>query len=381
MIDSIDHGATDALEPCPPEAVISCNLQCVGCGYNLRTMQFAGRCPECGLAVERSSLLLPQSRETAKAIKLGAYALIVSFVGLYVLPVKMVAVAILLLAAHRLRYRCKLSHMPELGRKVRWFWITIVISAMVLMLSVTIELTRGEYRLLRRAVGSSISVATRQTPSGQMVKVVHASDVAGRIEITTDARGGSEVALLDDSGNVVSASTLALGESAWIRDAAGHNVRLRLDAAGLLTIQARASSRIEISPNGSTAVVTSPAGYVETLLVIVQAVVGLIAMIWYLLVCRALAIRSNHPRLARWFTIILRVIVAASAVVVVVFLVAVLGGQSRVGLLGLIAPLLAAVLCLLVAAVGQIVASLRLSSALRRAPRHWSELAAVPGGN
>ena len=123
-----------------------------------------------------------------------------------------------------------------------------------------------------------------------------------------------------------------------------------------------------------------PVGYLGTLLVLVLVVVGLAAMILYLLVCRALAIRSNHPRLARRFTIILWLIVIAPAVVVIVFVAAILGLQFKVGNSALMVPLLAAVLCLLVAAVGQIVASLQLSSALRKAPRHWSEVAAVPGG-
>lgn len=38
VMNTIDYTAAEALEPCPPEAVISGDLQCVGCGYNLRTM-------------------------------------------------------------------------------------------------------------------------------------------------------------------------------------------------------------------------------------------------------------------------------------------------------------------------------------------------------
>ena len=379
MMNSIDHAATDPLETCPPQAVISRNLQCVSCGYNLRTMQFAGRCPECGLAVERSLLVLPQPWETAKAIMLSAFALVVGFVGLYVLPFMMVALAMLLLAAHRLRYRCKLSHMSELGSKVRWFWTTIFISAIVLMLSVAIEWTRGEFRLLRSTVGSNMSVLTRQT-SGRQITVLDFSDVSGRLEVMMDAQGRREVALLDESGNVVSTSTLAAGQSGSVTDAAGQNVRLNLDAAGMLTIQARASTKIHIYPNGNTSVVTMPAGLLGTLLVAVLAVIGLTAMILYFLVCRALAIRSNSPRLARRFRIILWVIVSALAVMVVVFGGAILGIGTNAGGVSLMVPLLAAVLCLLVAGVSQIVASIELAAALRKVPRHWSEVAAVPGG-
>ena len=105
-MNTIDCTATEPLETCPPQAVISRDLKCVGCGYNLRTMRVAGRCSECGLAVERSLLVLPQPQETPKAIKLAAYALVVSVVGLYVPPVKLVALVTLLWAAHRLQHRC-----------------------------------------------------------------------------------------------------------------------------------------------------------------------------------------------------------------------------------------------------------------------------------
>ena len=220
-MNSIDHAATDPLETCPPQAVILRDLHCVGCGYNLRTMQFAGRCPECGLAVERSLLVLPRPLDTGKAIMLSAFALVVGFVGLYVLPFMMVALAMLLLAAHRLRYRCKLSHMSELGSKVRWFWNTIFISALVLVLSVTIEWARGEYRLLQSTGGSSMFVSKKQT-SGRQITVLDFSEVSGSLEVMTDAQGRREIALLDESGNVVSASTLAVGESAQVKDAAGN---------------------------------------------------------------------------------------------------------------------------------------------------------------
>ena len=245
------------------------------------------------------------------------------------------------------------------------------------MLSVANELTRGEFRLLTTtSIGSSIIVSTKQS-SGRRVTVLRYSEVAGRIEVATDAQGRREVDLLDDSGNVVSASTLALGQSASVRDAAGHNVRLNLDAAGMLTIQPRASSKVQVSPNGTTLVTNMQTGVLGMLLVAVVVVIVPAAMILYILVCRALAIRSAQPRLARRFTIILWLIVSAVTVMVAVV---VLGLVSKGVSFVWPVPALAA-LCLLVAAVSQIVASFQLSSALRHVPRHWSEVAAVPGGD
>ena len=376
-MNSIDHVASDPLEACPSDALISRDLHCIGCGYNLRTMRFDGRCPECGLAVERSVLVLPQPRATGEAILLAAFALAVGFVGLYVSPFKIVAVAMLLLAVYRLRYRCKLSHVSELGPKVRWLWNTVLISAIVLAVSVANRWAQGDYRLMQSTPGSSMSVSMRQT-AGRKVMTLDFSEVSGSFDVTTDAQGHRQITLFDESTTPIGKRTLAPGQSTSIKDAAGKNVRLSLDAAGVLTIQVRASTKVLMYPNGSTALVTMPPGPLKIVLTSVLAVVGLTATILYLLVCRALAIRSNNPRLARRFRIIFWVIVSAFAVMVVILGGAILG--ANIGGIPRMVPLLAAVLCLLVAGVSQIVASIQLSSALRRVPQHWSEVVAGPEG-
>ena len=322
-------------------------------------------------------LVLAQPDEASKAIRLGAMALVVSLVGLYVLPLKVVAFSMLLLTAHRLHYRCELSHMSELSRKVRWFWMTTVISLALLLFSVASELIRGEYRPLMSTSGSSIRMSTRQT-DGRRVTAIDYSDMAGSIEVTTDAQGRRVVALLNDFGTVISTSTLRTGERDVLSDAAGKSVRVTLDAAGKLTIKPRAPSELHVYPNGRTGVVMTQGGPLGMLLGFVLAVTGLAATIFFVLVCRTLALRSNDPRLARRFTTILRLIVLSVAALAVVAVSNRLGLGSKFGKLILIAPAGAGMLSLLVAAVGLIVASFRLSLVLRRAPRHWSEVATVP---
>lgn len=39
-----------------PAGRVECDLRCVRCGYNLRTLAWDGRCPECGTAVVRSGM-------------------------------------------------------------------------------------------------------------------------------------------------------------------------------------------------------------------------------------------------------------------------------------------------------------------------------------
>ena len=45
----LDSGELERLaEQCLADRVISMNLHCARCGYNLRTLPYVGRCPECG---------------------------------------------------------------------------------------------------------------------------------------------------------------------------------------------------------------------------------------------------------------------------------------------------------------------------------------------
>lgn len=49
--------------------VVETDLACARCGYNLRTAAWAGVCPECGLAVERSRLPEDLRFESVKAMR------------------------------------------------------------------------------------------------------------------------------------------------------------------------------------------------------------------------------------------------------------------------------------------------------------------------
>ena len=50
-----DLPAVGADLPLDEEGAIVADLPCVACGYNLRGLSLDGRCPECGMAVERST--------------------------------------------------------------------------------------------------------------------------------------------------------------------------------------------------------------------------------------------------------------------------------------------------------------------------------------
>lgn len=61
---------------------VSEDLPCVRCGYNLRTLAWTGRCPECGVDIIESSLpqrgFLFSSRQEANSVRAGLAILVVS---------------------------------------------------------------------------------------------------------------------------------------------------------------------------------------------------------------------------------------------------------------------------------------------------------------
>ena len=102
---------SEAANSVPVDETVESDLECAGCGYNLRTLGLKARCPECGLAVDRS---FPpprfRFRKMATAIRvrrgltlvvlgilfqvLHALALLVVMRGIFVLPRTAVLVVI-----------------------------------------------------------------------------------------------------------------------------------------------------------------------------------------------------------------------------------------------------------------------------------------------
>ena len=109
----------------------------------------------------------------------------------------------------------------------------------------------------------------------------------------------------------------------------------------------------------------------------VFVLIGFAATIFYLLVCRGLAVRANDAKLVGNFRTLLWLFVVGMGVVFVGGF-AMLGLLARAGIVVMIVPMLAGAVCLLIAVIWQIVASFRLATVLRKAPLHWSEVAAVP---
>ena len=113
----------------------------------------------------------------------------------------------------------------------------------------------------------------------------------------------------------------------------------------------------------------------------VFSLIGFVAPILYLLMCRSLAIRATDARLARQFrTLLWLLVVGMGARFMEDFAATALVSFAGTGRSVLILSTLVVTVCLLIVGIWQIVASFRLAAALREAPLHWSEIAAVPEG-
>jgi hypothetical protein len=75
----------EAADPPPPVAALDEDVPCAGCGYNLRGLEPAGRCPECGnpaavsVSRHRDRRLRPPDPRWAREVVGGAVASLVSF--------------------------------------------------------------------------------------------------------------------------------------------------------------------------------------------------------------------------------------------------------------------------------------------------------------
>ncbi len=366
----------------PAGAVVSRDLKCVSCGYNLRTLHVDSRCPECGLNVEQSLLVLPQRDRTAAAIRLAAWGLLLSLLLGCVESLSLVGSILMLVAAYRLHYQCELSHMMDLGLRVRWWWMTLLVSTIGGTLLAIAEISFFVSALMAgEPMNVAVSSSFMLTPSPGVYRVAP-STMAGGAEVTTDAQGRKILRMLDTSGNVLSTDTLSAGTFS-VSDASGQAVQVSVDPAGTVTLTPRRGNPTIVPPGTKTTLATATVamqGVFLMILGIVMGLVGLAASILYLLTCRSLAIRANDTKLARSFRTLLWLFGIGMGVMVVGGVGAVtLGLVARAGILVLMLPMLAGMICLLIAVIWQIVASFRLAATLREAPLHWSEIAAVPG--
>lgn len=365
----------------PAGAVVSRDLKCVGCGYNLRTLPVDSRCPECGLNIERSLLVLPQRDRTAAAIRLAAWGLLLSLLLGCLGPLSLIGFVLMLVAAYRLHYRCELPHMTDLGRRVRWWWMTLVVGTIggTLFAIARIGLVGAAF-----AAGAPLSTALsaplmRVPIAGGPALAQHTSQ--GSAQLTTDGQGRKILLILDAAGNVLSTTVMTSG-TLWVFDANRQAFRTSVDQAGSVTLHFRGLRTMTLTPGAPVTFATASVSIPRVILMIlgrVFALIGFVAPILYLLMNRSLALRANDTKLARQFRILLwLLVVGMGARFMEGFAATALGSFAGAGRSVLDLSTLVVTVCLLIVGIWQILASFRLAVALRKAPLHWSEIAAVP---
>ena len=110
------------------EPIVSGDLYCVGCSYNLRTLAMSGRCPECGLHVRDALVLFPSARKLANWLLFVAWSvgLGLVFALLDTIVLFLLCQLIALVGVWKLRYRDGVRHVPPLRKKVHRVWAAVL---------------------------------------------------------------------------------------------------------------------------------------------------------------------------------------------------------------------------------------------------------------
>lgn len=119
------------------------DLPCAGCGYNLRGLSTNDRCPECGVDITDSALLLAEPDIVAGSLRsigrwcLAPFILLFSclipfhaqaFVAIILLTLAL-ATLMRVVATGELRFRGRLESHPTCGDLVRWMWCVMLVEA------------------------------------------------------------------------------------------------------------------------------------------------------------------------------------------------------------------------------------------------------------
>ncbi|MHC4209582.1 MAG: hypothetical protein ACYSWT_07690 [Planctomycetota bacterium] len=124
-----------------PEARVTADVPCQGCGYNLREAKVSGACPECGRRVSDSLVPLDRPQTVAAGLRyignsyLGLLALplvpisalavssCAGWVGIFVLLATSIARAS---GVADLRFRASTGQLPVIGPRVGLLWLVAV---------------------------------------------------------------------------------------------------------------------------------------------------------------------------------------------------------------------------------------------------------------
>jgi hypothetical protein len=200
--------------------------------------------------------------------------------------------------------------------------------------------------------------------------------------LTIDGQGRRTLRILDPAGNVLIMTVLTSGTS-WVIDANRQALRTSVDRTGIVTLHFRGLRTMILTPGAPVTFAAASVSIPQVILMILDgvfALIGFVAPILYFLMCRSLALRANDSRLAWQFrTLLWLLVLGMGARFMEDFAATALASFAGAGRSVLMWSMTVVTVCLLIVGIWQVLASFRLAAALREAPLHWSEIAAVPG--
>ena len=376
-------------------AVISVDLKCRACDYNLRTLSAAGRCPECGRPVADSVFIIPEPERAACDVQGAGIGLIGCF------EVGVVLLAIILAGAARdLHFRCALGQVAGVAGATRWLWRAAIwrLVAIFLVFAVVgfgdpatpgfgcVSSFGGESRATLGGYALSYNVIA----SGGATRSYQPRGVAGDVKVRMDEPGVTVIEMYNPVGWRLSSDDLAPGQTIELKDADGRPVRVTLERNGVLvvtnadggTTKDRWFALRRVPDRATMGAATEVC--LMCLLIAAEAL-QLCAVVCYLSVCSGLAAAVGRRDLKWAFWIILPLFAAGTLVIGLVAPLTTLleweltgpGPGSRLAMSVFDGWRAVAALGTFVVFVGFLLALYKLNEPLKRAVRSWDEITEV----
>lgn len=156
----------------PANAQVMDDIACIQCGYNVRGLMVAARCPECGSEVGNSIFLLAKPVIAARGLRAAGITYLAPFILLlpFLHPeywAVMVASGVILaacvfrvLAVSDLRFRAALARLPVLGTRLHIWWLATFADLIIALMWLIVMLVIAYTPTLQTPAGNAVMLWT-----------------------------------------------------------------------------------------------------------------------------------------------------------------------------------------------------------------------------